>query len=182
MEKFHHEESFNVALIGFMATGKSTVGALLAQRTNKIFIESDEEIEKKVGIPLSRFVKENELEFRKMEQNFCKKLHQYSDIILSCGGGIVIHPENVQNLRKYCFVFGLEASLDSICARVLKDGIETRPLVDVLHPRESLESILNIRAPLYKKAAHFTVKINNLTPDEIVNIIMKKIQEMKNDK
>jgi shikimate kinase len=172
----------NIALIGFMGVGKSTIGPELAKFLEKDFIELDHEIEKQVGVPIVQYVALNEANFRKLEKSFCQGLDSISNSVISCGGGIVLQSENIENLRKYSFVVGLEASIKTILTRINTDGIRQRPLLNSADPEESILKLLKIRNPLYKKAAHIIMNTDTFSTRQIIFKISDIYKEMvKND-
>lgn len=155
----------NVVLIGYMGTGKSSVGKYLAQRLGKQFVELDEEIVKKAGKPIPAiFAEDGELVFRKLEAEVVEEWSQGENLIISTGGGAVINPKNVENLRKKGILIGLIARPEVILARVEKDN--NRPLLAVEDRLGKIKEMLEQRAPFYQ-LADYTIDGSELTLQDV---------------
>jgi len=121
----------SVALIGFMGTGKTTVGKALAEKLNRQFIELDELIEKKAGKPISDiFKQEGEIAFRELEIEVTRDIANNKNVIIACGGGLVLNKINIDRLRKECIIVYLTASFGTILKRT-SDDAGKRPLLAV---------------------------------------------------
>ncbi|MCM8756435.1 MAG: shikimate kinase, partial [Candidatus Omnitrophica bacterium] len=141
----------NIYLVGFMGTGKTTVGKLLSQRLKKQFIEMDEFIEQreKMSIP-EIFSQRGEGYFRKVEKDTLKDIANKKDCVVSCGGGVVIDNENMEILKRTGLVICLCADSKTIYERTAKD--KNRPLLNVDNPQKRIEELLKIREPFYRKS------------------------------
>ncbi|MCF7669671.1 MAG: shikimate kinase [Verrucomicrobia bacterium] len=141
----------NLALIGFMGVGKSTVGRIVAERLGFGYMDTDELIEARCGktIPCI-FAEDGEERFRELEYEITLELETVSDTVISTGGGLVVNPENMESLKKHALVVCLWASPRTICKRVGKKN--TRPLLDEAEPINKVKSLLEARKPHYKKA------------------------------
>jgi shikimate kinase len=169
----------SIALIGFMATGKTVVGKTLTKYLGKgyKFVETDELIIQEVGKPIPEiFVEEGESKFREYETLVCEKVSSLNKVVISCGGGIVLKKENIKNLKKNCHIVLLNASSDEICKRVLKNGKETRPIIDKEDPKEEIKKVLNFRKSLYEAAAEFIIDTTGRKIRDIVREIVIKTQ------
>ncbi|MFX0002891.1 MAG: shikimate kinase [Candidatus Hodarchaeota archaeon] len=167
----------SIALIGFMATGKTVVGKALAKYLGKDykFIETDQEIIQKVGKTISKiFTNDGEIKFREYETSICERIAKLNKVIISCGGGVVLNEKNVENLRKNCHMVLLEASIDEIYKRSLKNGIETRPIINKEDPKKEILKILNFRKPYYKAAAEIIIDTTGKRIKKIVREILIK--------
>ncbi len=166
----------SIALIGFMATGKSTVGKELKKYLGKEykFIETDQLIVEMAGksIPII-FSEDGEDKFREYEVEACKKAAKSKKAVISCGGGIVLNKVNVENLKKTCHIVLLTASSKEIYNRVMKDGKETRPVIDKEGPMKEIESALKQREPYYKMSTEIIINTTDKTIDEIIGEIIK---------
>ena len=165
----------SIALIGFMATGKSVVGKALKEYlgTNYTFIETDLLIVKMAGKSIPKiFSEDDEALFREYEREACKKAAQIRKTIISCGGGVVLHKENIEILKKTCQIVLLTASPEEIYNRVIKDGKENRPIVDKKDPYKEIERILLYREPYYNSAAEITINTTHKSIESIVNEIL----------
>ena len=166
-----------IALIGFMATGKTTVGKALAGflGDNYSFIETDQIIIERVGKTIPKiFAEEGEEKFREYEISACKEASMLKNVVISCGGGVVLNKINIDNLRKNCHIVLLKASIQEIYIRALKDGKENRPVINKEDPKLEIENVLKIRKPFYDSAADFVTETTGKKIDEIVLEIIKK--------
>ena len=121
----------SIALIGFMATGKTAVGKLLAAKLGRKFIETDSLIEQKAGKSIPGiFQQDDEVGFRELEIEVTKEVADKKDVVIACGGGLVLNKINVDRLRKECVVIYLTASPGVILKRTSGDTDE-RPLLAV---------------------------------------------------
>ncbi|MBD3228548.1 MAG: AAA family ATPase, partial [Candidatus Lokiarchaeota archaeon] len=112
----------NIALIGFMGTGKSSVGKLVAKRLDKKFIEMDDVIVELAGKSIPSIFKENgEITFREYEIKTCKNLSKKKNTVISCGGGIILNKINLDYLHRSSVIICLEATPDEIYKRTMKD-------------------------------------------------------------
>ncbi|MHA1646075.1 MAG: shikimate kinase, partial [Promethearchaeota archaeon] len=90
----------NIALIGFMGTGKTTIGKKLASVLKKNFLEMDRIIEQRARCTIPELFAESKELFRKYETQLCKDFYLYENYVISCGGGVILNPENVKILQK----------------------------------------------------------------------------------
>ena len=161
-----------------MATGKTTVGKILANKLGDPYrhIEMDLMIEEFSGKAIPEIFSQNgEKKFRKLERSICKKLSKLDYAIISCGGGVVLNEKNVKDLRKNAIIIHLDSSLDPIYDRIIKNGINLRPVANKGNSKEEVTRIYNIRIPLYQKAADFEVDTNNKDIEEIIKEILEKV-------
>ncbi len=166
----------SIALIGFMATGKSTVGKALKEYIGKDyrFIEIDQLIVEMAGKPIPRiFSEDGEVKFREYEIEACKKATNLEKVVISCGGGIVLNKANIENLKKTCHIVLLTANSKEIYDRIMKDGKETRPVIDKDDPMKEIESALKQREPFYNISAEIIINTTDKTIDEIIGEIIK---------
>lgn len=167
----------NIALIGFMATGKTTVGKALVDYLGSpySFIETDQIIIENVGKDIPTiFAEEGEKEFREYEISACKQVSSVKNVVISCGGGIVLNRVNINNLKKNCHIILLKASIQEIFIRAMKDGKETRPMINKNDPKREIEDVLRFRNPLYDSAADFVIETTGKKINDIVLEIVKK--------
>jgi len=166
----------SIALIGFMATGKSTVGKALKEYLgiDYKFIETDQLIIEMAGKAIQNiFSEDGEEKFREYEIEACKKAANFKKAVISCGGGIVLNKTNIENLKKTCHIVLLTASPKEIYNRVMKDGKETRPVINKEDPMKEIESALKQREPYYNITAEIAINTTDKTIDEIVGEIIK---------
>jgi shikimate kinase len=172
----------SIALLGFMATGKTTVSRALVKRlgNNYKFIEMDQLIIQKTGKSIPEiFAEDGEDKFREYEISVCEEVSRLEKVVISCGGGVVINPENIENLRKNCHIILLTASIEEIYKRIIKDGKQSRPLIEKEDSLEEMKNILIDRQPLYKSAADFVVDTTEKKINEIVDMILIFYNQVK---
>jgi len=163
-----------IALIGMMGCGKSTVSKELANKLNFNLFELDEIFEQQENIKIKDyFNKYGENNFRKIETKILNEIIKKENIIISCGGGIILSKENRDMLfNTNIITVYLKTSIDEIFSRIKND--KTRPLLQVENPKEEIKKILSAREMFYKKA-DLTILTNNKTPEEITNEILEAI-------
>ena len=143
--------SRNIALCGFMGTGKSSVGRLVAETLNFAFLDTDTVIEARAGKTISQiFDERGEARFRELEKRIVKELALRNRTVIATGGGLVTDPENMTSLQQHAYVVCLWASPETIWSRVKNQS--HRPLLNEPDPLEKIKRLLAERAPFYKKA------------------------------
>lgn len=163
-----------VILMGFMGTGKTTVGKCLAKELSVKFLDTDELIEKEQRKKISEiFAREGEEAFRDMETDMLKKLLECKEeFVLSIGGGTPLRKENRELLSKIGKVIYLKTTKEEILRRVSKS--KNRPLLQGGAVEERITALMNTRAEIYEEAAGAEVWTDGKTPSEVA----KKIIEM----
>ena len=167
----------SIALIGFMATGKTTVGKELVKELGKEYrlVEMDDMIIEDAGKSIPEiFSEDGEARFREYEIAACKKASKYNRVVISCGGGCVLNKINIDNLKQNCHIVLLQASAEEIYKRCIKDGKETRPVIDKVDPKAEIEKVLLFRKSFYEAAAEITVDTTRREINEIVKEIVEK--------
>jgi shikimate kinase len=165
----------SIALIGFMATGKSTVGKALKDRLGRDyeFIETDQIIIDIAGKSIPEiFAEDGELKFREYEVEACKKAAQLSKSIISCGGGVVLYGTNIENLKQSCHIVLLTATSEVIYSRAMKEGKEIRPVINKKDPFKEIEKLLRHRESYYKSAAELIIDTTEKSIERIVEEIL----------
>ncbi len=150
-------ESPNIVLTGFMGTGKTTVGRLLAEQLGYEFVDTDQLIEERHGKIAEIFRLRGEQAFRQIERELAAELAARDRLVISTGGRLMLDPHNVASLSRNGRVFCLVATPDEIFDRVTKDesGVE-RPLLSVADPRQRIVELLAERSPAYRRFAQLT--------------------------
>jgi len=172
------EKKHSIALIGFMGTGKTVVGKNLANKLDKDykFIETDEIIEEMAGKSIPEIFKEDgEIRFRELEIAACKKVSQLKNVIVSCGGGVVLNKINIDYIKQDFHIVLLIATPEEILKRIMKEGEKKRPLLDRPDPMKEIKALLKFRSSFYGAHAIFTVDTTSKSIDEIVSEIIIKI-------
>lgn len=169
----------SIALIGFMATGKTIIGQKLANRLgdNYKFIETDQIIIEDAGKSIPEiFSEDGEIRFREYEIAACKKASKLNNVVISCGGGVVLNKINIDYLKQNCHVILLQASAEEIYKRAMKDGQEARPVIDKEDPKAEIEKVLSFREPFYEAAAEIIIETTGKNIEDIINEIIQKIK------
>lgn len=163
----------NLALIGFMGVGKSTVGRLCAKQLGYTFLDSDAVIAERAGCPVAQFFAERgEAAFRALEREVIAELAARPGIVLSTGGGVVLDAANVANLRAGGLVVLLTASVEVVLRRV--GDRNSRPLLaSASDPRARVLQLLAERAPYYERAAHCRVETTDRRPGQVAAQVVK---------
>ena len=141
----------NLYLVGFMGTGKSTVGRAVAHKLGFHMVDSDHEIERqqKKTIP-EIFAQEGEAAFRAMERAFIESGHTGERTVVSCGGGLVVQPGMLGMLQSRGVVVCLHASVETILARTSRQ--QNRPLLVAENPEERIRTLFAQREPIYRRS------------------------------
>ena len=141
----------NIALVGFMGTGKSTVGQIAASMLNFRFLDTDAMIESMAGGRIADiFASEGEARFREMEIEVVAQLQTIEQTVISTGGGLIANPNSLASLRQHALLVCLWATPETIFKRIGHQG--HRPLLRVENPLEKIRALLQERAPFYKQA------------------------------
>jgi shikimate kinase len=161
----------NIVLIGFMGSGKTSVGRLIAQRLGFQFVDTDAIVVERVGMQVADiFAKHGEPWFREQESAALRSLGILKRAVISTGGGVVLRPENRELLRDLGFVVWLTASEDVIYDRVSRN--KKRPLLHTADPRATVHELLEKRRPLYEAAAQLTVDSSSLAHEAAADAVI----------
>jgi len=165
----------NIAIVGFMGTGKSVVALALAEKLHKSYVSTDDLIVMKENKSVHDIFKEKgEPYFRKVESEMVQKASLMENVVIDCGGGVVIQEENVQTLKKRGPVVCLSASPSVIYERV--KGHRHRPLLNVADPQSAIHHLLKEREPFYARA-DFNVDTSDLNVESVVAKICAELQK-----
>lgn len=169
----------NIVLTGFMGTGKTTVGQLLAEELHRQFFDTDQIIEEKLGASIKEiFKKIGEPKFREFETETIALISNLEDSVISCGGGVVVNPVNVTNLSKNGIIVNLYASPEHIFKRLYE--YDTRPLIkQMINPFDGIKKLLAQRQKAYQQC-DFAINTDNISPENVVKQILsnKKIKDI----
>lgn len=166
----------NIALIGFMGTGKTAVGEALAARLGKELVETDALIVEKAGMSIPEiFNRDGEIAFRELEIAVIKEIAEKDNIIISCGGGVVLNKINIDRLRIKCIIINLIAKPSVIAERTAGD--DERPLLAVNDRIKEIKELLDYRRPFYERAADIEIDTSELDIDAVVNKILGELEE-----
>ncbi|MEN2994504.1 MAG: shikimate kinase [Thermodesulfovibrio sp.] len=170
----------NIVLIGFMGTGKSTVGKIISKKLNFTYTDIDELIEKTMGMKISEiFEKFGEERFRDIETEMVKIVTKKHNQVISTGGGVVLREENILNLKNSGLLFCLKANAEKIFERI--KNCKNRPLLMVENPKDKIKELMDKRKPLYEKA-DFIIDTDDLSAEEVAEKIIKYYESIVNAK
>ena len=161
----------NIVLTGFMGSGKSAVGRLIAKRLRFQFVDTDQLIVKRSGMPISEiFAQHGEEYFRDLETAELESLDHLRQSVIATGGGVVVKERNHAILARLGFVVWLTASEDVIFNRVSRN--DKRPLLQTEDPRATIREMLAARRPLYEKAAQFALDTTTFSHGEAADKVI----------
>lgn len=164
----------NIILTGFMATGKTTIGQIIAKELHLKFVDTDEEIISRQGLSIPEiFTRFGEDAFRKMETEMARELASQDGLVISTGGRMMLDAVNVDLLTQTGRVFCLTATADEILHRVGKDG-GTRPLLAVPDPKAKIIELLEERQKGYHRFEKVSTsgKSPNEIAQDLIDILM----------
>lgn len=154
----------NLALVGFMGTGKTSVGRLAAEQLRFEFVDTDELIQSSTGRSITDiFAKDGEAAFRALEHQIVLELTRRSRTVISTGGGLPVNPANLASLKTHALVICLWSSPEKIWERVHNQS--HRPLLQDADPQKKIRELLAVREPFYKQA------------DVLVNTDIRSVRE-----
>ncbi|MFC1802371.1 shikimate kinase [Thermoproteota archaeon] len=165
----------NVAVYGFMGVGKTTIGALLAEKLGYEFIDMDTNIERQEGASISKIFKDHgESHFRKLESKLVMELSEKERVVIACGGGTLAYQKNAEALRRTATLVYLTASIEDVIKRTRNNN--SRPLLDVPDPYKAASDLLNKRKSIYEHYADITVDTSDKMPEIVVSEIMEALR------
>lgn len=169
----------NIILTGFMGSGKTSVGRLLAGLSGFSFMDTDVLIEEQEQVGISNiFQNKGEEFFRELETTLLHRLKaKLSHTVLSTGGGMPLRKENRDMLKEMGFIVYLEASQESIKRRLYGDT--TRPLLNHGVSDETIAGMLKVRTPIYEEAADIKLRTDGNTPSQLAGIILKEYESRR---
>lgn len=150
----------NIILCGFMGSGKSTIGRLLAEKLGRKFIDLDDYIVEKRGMSI-----------RKSETQAAKNISKLENYVVSLGGGTVINPKNAEILKTGGKIILLNISPETVYERIKHDT--SRPLLQTDDKIGAITNLLNSRLPFYNAAADFTITVDGKEKHEVMEEIIK---------
>lgn len=161
----------NLVLIGFMGSGKSSIGRLAAKTLGFQFVDTDQLIVEKAGKQISDiFAEDGEPAFRALETSVIESLNACRRHVISTGGGAALSAANRALLRALGFVVCMTASEDVLFERVSRNS--KRPLLQTENPRATLSSLIAQRADAYQQACHYTLDTTHLSQAEAVESLV----------
>lgn len=167
-----------IFLIGYRCTGKTSAGRALAQALNMNFIDLDEVIVQKAGRQIQEIVAENGWPyFRALEKQALQEvMHSPDSVVVSCGGGVVMHEELLPKIKASGLVVWLKAHIHTILDRLVKDsvtGAQRPALISGVQLEEEIRQTLKQRLPLYERWADVSVQTDEASVNEVVKEIRR---------
>lgn len=164
----------NIILVGFMGTGKTTVGKALARRLKMKFVDMDDLVEGQEGMKIPDiFASKGEPYFRSVEKDVAKEVSAQSGLVIAAGGGALIDEENVNNLKSSGVMVCLTATADKIFERI--KAHTHRPLLNVSDSKEKISELLAKRADYYARA-DYRIDTSRISVEEVVDKILNIVQ------
>jgi shikimate kinase len=161
----------NIILTGFMATGKTVVGTMLAEQMGYEFVDTDELIVKRSGMPIAEiFDKKGEAAFRRFERDLAQELGKKDGLVVSTGGGLMLDPANVAALSRRGRIFCLVATPEEIFNRVSNDKHVNRPLLNVDDPMHQIVEMMTRREEGYGRFPQIVT--SGKTPEEVTRSLL----------
>ena len=168
------EANINIFLIGFMGCGKSTMARMLSERLQMSLIEMDETIEAEAGMSINQiFETYGEQHFRDLESQFILRIMEQGGAVVSCGGGAILRPENVENMKKNGKVIYLAATPETIYKRVRHST--NRPLLNGNMNVEHITTLMNQRIARYEFAADITIYVDGKEKKDNLEELIKAV-------
>ena len=165
------KRSPNIVLVGFMGTGKTSIGRRLSAQLRMRYVDTDDVVERDSGRHISDiFAEDGEPAFREFESEAVRKVSKLRDHVISTGGGVVLKEANMIALKQNGVVFCLTATAEEIYKRV---GHQThRPLLEAPDPLAKIQAMLTERQPYYAGADH-TISTTGRSFSEIVTHVKR---------
>ncbi len=158
-----------------MGAGKSVTARKLAGILKRESVSTDEAIEEREKRPIPQIFKDSgEAYFRGVEKAIVAEFSQRNNLIIDCGGGVVLSQDNIDNLKQNGVMFYLKAAPEVVYERVKNE--KHRPLLNVADPQAKIKELLDARQPLYAKA-HYTIDTSRKTVDQVVDEILRVIKD-----
>ena len=155
--------------------GKSTVGRHLARHLGLRFVDTDTDIERRIGMPIRDYFEQHgEAAFRDVEQDAIDALSEQPGVILATGGGAVLRPSNRDALHSRSHVFYLRATPEELHRRLRHDT--QRPLLQVADPLRRLRELYRERDPLYRRTAHFVVEAARPSVPAMLSMVLMQLE------
>jgi shikimate kinase len=175
----HSPRQPNLVLIGYRATGKTAVGARLAEILGFPFVDMDQVLVQEAGRPIADIVASSGwTEFRRLEKEMVARLRSTQGQVLATGGGVVLDPENIIALKENGIIIWLVADPGTIQARLAQDlpRDANRPSLTGSDTIREVEEVLAARKPLYKAAAQITVDTAHRDIAQVVEEVLAALR------
>ena len=169
-----------VILTGYRATGKTSIGKILADMLGFDFIDTDLAIEKSQGESITEMVGRGGWDlFRKKEEDMLLELCRRSNIVIASGGGSVMHENAWKKLRKNALSVWLTVGIKTICQRLAADSNtdDQRPALTEMGTMDVISMVLAERQPLYEKSSDLIIDTERKTPEEVAEVIAAELKK-----
>ena len=164
-----------VALVGMPGCGKSTVGRQLARHLGTDFVDTDTELERRLGMPVRSFFEAHgEEAFRREEEAVVEEVTRLPAGVVATGGGAVLRPANREALRARTRTVYLRATPEELFRRLRHDT--RRPLLQVADPQARLRELYRERDPLYRRVAHFVIETPRPSVAAMLSMILAQLE------
>jgi shikimate kinase len=170
----------NIVLIGYRGSGKSTVGSRLAARLKMKFVDVDDLIEERQGVPISEIVKSHGWgHFRKLERCAIEEISKEDHLVIAPGGGAVLDTDNVKVLRSNGFILWLKADKQTLLKRMNQDsGTSTRrPTLTGKGTSKELKEVMSLREPIYERVSEFQIDTSIIDVETVVENILTVLKD-----
>jgi shikimate kinase len=170
----------NIYLIGYRCSGKTSVGITLSTLLDWPFLDTDAAVVQNAGMTITDIVAKNGWDaFRDMEKSAIDRSVFLDHHVIATGGGVVLNPDNVRNMKKSGRVVWLRAGPETVKARMAGDpeSLVQRPDLTSVGSMNEIETVLLARQPIYEKACHLVVDTDILGIDAICQIILENIHK-----
>jgi shikimate kinase len=165
----------NVVLIGYRCSGKTEVGKALAEKMNRLFLDTDGLMEQRSGSTIEAMVATRGWDhFRDRERKMVAEISQRSHLVIATGGGVVLDGENVRNLKRNGWLVWLKAPARVLRERMAKDRCQGkgRPSLTDADPLDEIEAVLKQREPYYDRASDWAVDTSELDIAQVTSLIL----------
>ena len=168
----------NIVLTGFMGTGKSTVGRLLARRLEREWVDMDTLIEERQRMSINQiFARYGEPYFRQLEAELCRELAQAQGLVIATGGGALVPEANLQALRQSGLVICFDCDPETVWQRIqLSDN---RPLLQQAQDEERFTRLANLlqqRHAAYQRVPYH-IEVTHRSPEEVAEIVIGMLDD-----
>lgn len=172
------ETQSSIVLIGFMGSGKSSVGRLLARELGWPRFDTDELVAQQLGMPIAAvFAKLGEDTFREAESSALETMDVAQPAVIVTGGGTVLRPGNILRLRELGRVCCLTAGLHVLQKRLFRR--KNRPLLQGADPAKTIATLLAQRQKFYREAADFTIDTSELNHEQVARVICDELRVVR---
>ena len=171
----------NIVLIGYRCCGKTSSGKRVAEKLDRMFVDTDELTIEKSGKSIDDIVSRYGWQhFRELEKDVIKEISSNDDLVIAAGGGVVTKKENIENLKKNGFFVWLYADVDIIKKRLEKDAVsdENRPSLTGDDPADEIMKVLEEREPVYSDVSDMAIDTSKLDIDEVADTIIERINKL----